>query len=219
MDHCSHKRQELGASVFHSTQRRALVMVLVINLAMVIVEFCAGILANYSALQADAVDMLGDALVYAFSLGAVSRGAPWEAASALAKGLPFPGFFVFIVMEIISKLAYGAPPSRCLVLGFGAIPLIANLVRLALLWSFRSLNINTESTLGFSRNVVAADIDVLGGADGVALTGRGWPDIPTGSAIEPRFLMSAVGAVTEAWPAWAATTTRERGGDDATHRG
>lgn len=63
MDHCcSHKRQELETLALHSAQRRVLVAVLIINLAMFLIEFGAGIVARSSALQADAVDMLGDAI-------------------------------------------------------------------------------------------------------------------------------------------------------------
>lgn len=45
-----------------------------VNLAMFFIEFGAGIVARSSALQADAVDMLGDAIVYGLSLWAVNRG-------------------------------------------------------------------------------------------------------------------------------------------------
>ncbi|WP_251271796.1 cation transporter, partial [Enterobacter hormaechei] len=76
--------------------------VLIINLAMFFIEFAAGIVAGSSALQADAVDMLGDAIVYGLSLWAVNRGARWEAGAALAKGLLILAFFVFIVVEVVS---------------------------------------------------------------------------------------------------------------------
>ena len=63
MDHCCGQRQELEALALHSAQRRVLVAVLVINLVMFLIEFRAGIVARSSTLQADAVDMLGDAIV------------------------------------------------------------------------------------------------------------------------------------------------------------
>lgn len=203
---CGHKRQELEALALHSAQRRVLVAVLIINLAMFFIEFGAGIVARSSALQADAVDMLGDAIVYGLSLWAVNRGTRWEAGAALAKGLLILAFFVFIVVEVISKLIHGVPPSSGLMLGFGTIALVANLVCLALLWRFRALNINMKSTFECSRNDVAANIGVLVAAGGVALTGSGWPDIVAGAVIALLFLKSALGLIGEAWPAWCAPT-------------
>lgn len=205
MDHCcGQKRQELQNLAFHSAQRRVLVAVLVINLAMFFIEFGAGLVAHSSALQADAVDMLGDAIVYGLSLWAVNRGARWEAGAALAKGLLILGFFGFIVVEVANKLVHGVPPSSSLMLSFGALALMANLVCLALLWRFRRLNINMKSTFECSRNDVAANVGVLVAAGGVALTGRGWPDIVAGAVIALLFLKSAVGVISEAWPAWRA---------------
>ncbi len=205
MDHCcGHKRRELEALAPHSAQRRVLVAVLIINLAMFFIEFGAGIVARSSALQADAVDMLGDAIVYGLSLRAVNRGARWEAGAALAKGLFILAFFVFIVVEVVSKLVHGVPPSSGLMLGFGALAVAANLVCLALLWRFRALNINMKSTFECSRNDVAANIGVLVAAGGVALIGSGWPDLAAGAVIALLFLKSALGVIGEAWPAWRA---------------
>lgn len=67
-------------------QRRVLQVVLWINVAMFLVEFISGILANSTALLADSVDMLGDAIVYGFSLYVVTRGTLWQARTALLKG-------------------------------------------------------------------------------------------------------------------------------------
>ncbi|WDM61829.1 cation transporter [Stenotrophomonas forensis] len=205
---CGHKRQELEALALHTAQRRVLVAVLLINLAMFFIEFGAGIVAHSSALQADAVDMLGDAIVYGLSLWAVSRGARWEACAALAKGLLILAFFFFIVVEVASKLVHGVPPSSGLMLRFGAIALVANLICLALLWRFRALNINMKSTFECSRNDVAANIGVLVAAGGVAVTGSGWPDIAAGAVIALLFLKSAVGVIGEAWPTWRAAAKR-----------
>src|SRR5437867_3831556 len=64
-------------------QRKILEIVLWVNLGMFLAEFVAGLLAHSTALLADSVDMLGDAIVYAFSLYAVARGAVWQARAAV----------------------------------------------------------------------------------------------------------------------------------------
>lgn len=203
MDHCcQHKRQELEQLALHGAQRRTLVIVLLINLAMFLVEFAAGLAAHSSALQADAVDMLADAAVYGLSLWAINRGQRWEAGAALAKGLLIIGFFVLIVVQMLDKLAHGVSPSSTLMLAFGALALLANVGCLALLWPFRALNINMKSTFECSRNDVAANLGVLVAGAGVALTGRGWLDLVVGTAIAALFLRSAITVTGQAWAAW-----------------
>jgi Co/Zn/Cd efflux system component len=79
-------------------QRRVLQVVLWINTGMFLAEFCAGFLAHSTALLADSVDMLGDAIVYGFSLYAVARGGVWQARSALLKGLVMAAFGVAVLV-------------------------------------------------------------------------------------------------------------------------
>src|SRR5215470_20033721 len=69
-------------------QRRVLSIVLLINVAMFVVEFGAGLIAHSTSLLADSFDMIGDAIVYGFSLYVVARGSVWQARGALLKGLP-----------------------------------------------------------------------------------------------------------------------------------
>lgn len=203
-DCCDCKGQELAALALRADQRRVLIVVLAINAAMFFIEFGAGLLARSSALQADAVDMLGDALVYGVSLFALTRSARWQAGAAVAKGVVILGFFVAIAIATAFKIRDGVPPSSPLMLGFGAMALAANLACLRLLWRFRALNINMRSTFECSRNDVIANVGVLLAAGGVALTGSGWPDIVVGAAIATLFLRSALRVLSEAWPqVWA----------------
>ena len=66
-------------------QRRVFRLVLWINATMFLVEAVAGILSNSTALLADSVDMLGDAIIYGFSLYVVGRGSVWQGRAALMK--------------------------------------------------------------------------------------------------------------------------------------
>jgi cation diffusion facilitator family transporter len=197
---CSSKGKEIAQLSLKADQRRVLLWVLAINAAMFVIEFSAGYIANSSALMADAVDMLGDAIVYVLSLFALHRGARWEAGAAMAKGLIILAFFVVIVVEIILKLRYGVPPSSDLMLVFGALALLANLTCLVLLWRFRKTNVNMSSTFECSRNDVMANVGVLAAAAGVAATQSAWPDILVGAAIAVLFLRSALRVLREAWP-------------------
>ena len=81
---CEDKACEVIA--LRETHSRVLWFVLAINAAMFVVEATAGVLASSTALLADSLDMLGDALVYGFSLFVLARSVRWQASAALAKG-------------------------------------------------------------------------------------------------------------------------------------
>lgn len=203
-DCCNKKGEALAKLAAQAEQRRVLIIVLVINAVMFLAEFSAGLVARSSALQADAVDMLGDAVVYGLSLFALGRGKRWEAGAALAKGGLILVFFAVIVIDIALKLVHGVPPSTHLMLILGSLALVANLTCLALLWRFRTLNVNMSSTFECSRNDVIANLGVLVAAGAVAWFGAGWPDIVVGLAIALLFLRSAIRVIRSAWPEFRA---------------
>lgn len=68
---------------------------LAINAALFVVEFGVGWVARSTALLGDSLDMLGDALVYAFSIWVLHRGAVWRARASYAKGVVQLGFGLF----------------------------------------------------------------------------------------------------------------------------
>lgn len=72
-DCCSRKGDTIAQFGRKTDQRRVLIAVMVINFVMFVAEFGGGVFARSSALMADSVDMLGDAVVYALSLYALSR--------------------------------------------------------------------------------------------------------------------------------------------------
>jgi Co/Zn/Cd efflux system component len=201
-DCCSKKGDTLARLAAKAEQRRVLIIVMFINLAMFVAEFSGGIIARSSALMADSVDMLGDAFVYALSLYALHRGARWEAGAAIVKGVIILLFGLAVIAEIGVKIVNGTPPSSSLMLSFGGLAMVANLICLAMLWRFRRINVNMSSTFECSRNDVAANLGVLVAAALVAVTGAAWPDIAVGGIIAFAFLWSAQRVLAEAIPAW-----------------
>jgi Co/Zn/Cd efflux system component len=179
----------------HQRQRGVLRVVLAINVAMFLVEAVAGLLAGSTALLADSADMLGDALVYGFSLYVIARGAPWEARAALLKATVMAAFGAGVLVQVGAKLARGLTPDADVMAGIGLLALAANASVLAFLWRHRADDLNMRSVWLCSRNDVIANAGVLLAAGGVALTGSGWPDIAVGLAIAALFVLSAVDVV------------------------
>jgi Co/Zn/Cd efflux system component len=159
---------------------------------MFAVELTAGLLAGSVSLVADSLDMLGDALVYGFSLYVVARGKRMKAVSALFKGGIMAAFGLWVLGQAIYKLAVPQVPVFEAIGVVGALALAANSLCLVLLWRHRAEDINMRSVWFCSRNDIVANVSVLFAALGVWLTNSGWPDILVGLAIAALFLRSAM---------------------------
>ena len=189
MDQCC------AVSAVHGRQRRVLMIVLAVNLIMFAVEFAGGVLARSTALLADSADMLGDSIVYGFSLYVIARGPVWQARAALLKGGIMAVFGIGVLIEVTAKLASGITPGADLMSTVGLLALAANASVLAVLWRHRADDLNLRSVWLCSRNDVLANVGVLLAALGVALTDSPWPDVAVGLAIAALFMTSAVDVI------------------------
>jgi Co/Zn/Cd efflux system component len=179
-------------------QRRVLLVVLVVNTVMFVAEFGAGLVAHSTALLADSVDMLGDALVYGFSLYVIGRAPIWRARAALLKGAVMAAFAGVVLAEVGLKLSRGLVPTVEVMTGMGLLALAANAGVLLVLWRRRGDDINMRSAWLCSRNDVIANAAVLLAAGGVGLTGLAWPDIVVGLLIAALFCLSARAVIRDA---------------------
>lgn len=197
---CSKKGSDLERLAVHRAQRRVLIIVLALNALMFVVEFGAGLAAGSSALMVDAVDMLGDAVVYGLSLYALSRGDVWKARAAMFKGTFILLLGIGVIYQVGAKLLTGAPPVSSIMMWAGAAALVVNLTCLVLLWRFRRQDVNMSSTFECSRNDVAANVGVLVAAVAVSLTNSIWPDVIVGAIITFIFVRSALNVIHDAYP-------------------
>ncbi len=173
-------------------QSATLKLVLVINALMFVVEITAGLMAHSIALIADSLDMLGDALVYGFSLYVVAQGARMKAISALIKGGIMAAFGLFVFGQAVYRMLNPQVPVFETIGLIAMLALLANALSLLLLWKHRAEDINMHSVWLCSRNDIIANIAVMLAAVGVWVTGTGWPDIVVGLALAILFLRSAL---------------------------
>jgi Co/Zn/Cd efflux system component len=192
MDECCEVRE------IPRQQRRVLHVVLWINVAMFLTESIAGVVAHSTALFADSIDMLGDAIVYGFSLYVIGRGGVWLARAALLKGIVMAVFGIGVLGQVALKIAQGLTPTVEVMGAVGTLALVANLACLTLLWRRRADDINMRSAWICSRNDVIGNGAVLVAAGAVAVTGSPWPDIVIGLLVAAVFGRSAVQVVREA---------------------
>ena len=183
-------------------RRRVLWTVLAINAALFMGEFTAGWWADSSALQADSLDSLGDAGVYALSLAVVGASLRQRNGAAVLKGVLQGLFGLLVLAEVVRRLLAGAEPLAPLMAGVAALALLANLACFRLLIRFRGDDLNMRSVWLCSRNDLASNAGVIAAAGVVALTGRAWPDAVVGTLVALLFLHTSWQVLREAWPGW-----------------
>jgi cation diffusion facilitator family transporter len=191
---------ECGSDLEHATrqERRILIIVLLINAGMFVAEFSAGLVSGSTALLADSLDMLADALIYALGLFALGRARHWRARTALTSGILQLLLGLGVATEAIWKtVADGLPDAATMGL-FGAIALLANTVCFLLLARFRDGDINLRATWVCSRNDMIGNVGVLIAAALVVSTGSSLPDTVIGLGIAAVVIHSAWRIVTEA---------------------
>jgi len=197
MDECCADKS-LALTRLRERQTATLRVVLFLNAGMFGVEFAAGLLAGSMALLADSLDMLGDALVYGFSLYVVNRSAVWKARVALAKASVMGLFGIAVLGQLVLKLIHPQVPLFETMGVVGALALIVNGLCFGLLWRHRAEDINMRSVWLCSRNDVIANVSVLLAALAVWQLQSSWPDILVGALICVVFLRSAFAVAREA---------------------
>ncbi|WP_456416007.1 cation transporter [Thiolapillus sp.] len=179
-------------------QRGTLRIVLGINAIMFLVIIVAALYGNSTALLADSLDNLGDALTYGLSLFAVSRGATVKARVALFKG----GLIFLAACAVAAQIAYKLfVPSIPVfeIMGmFSLLALAANSLCLYLLWRHRHEDVNMSSVWECSRNDIASNLSVFVAAGAVWLTGSGWPDILVALGLVGLLMRSAIRVISSA---------------------
>ena len=172
---------EAGANNNDPIWRRILWIALGLNAIMFGVEIVAGIAADSRALQADALDFLGDAANYAISLGVAGMALVWRARAALVKAATMLAFGLWVLGSAIWGFFVGASPDPGTMGAIGSLALAVNLAVAAMLFRYRSGDANMRSVWICSRNDAIGNIAVLAAAIGVFGTGRAWPDLVVAS--------------------------------------
>ena len=191
MDSCCQDNAHVMEAL-RTRQAKTLWIVLGINGGMFGLEMVIGLLAGSTALLADSLDMLGDALVYGFSLYVVGRSARWRAGAALMKGIIMAAFGLLVLSQVGYHLILPEVPDFRLMGITGVLALTANVTCLLLLMRHRNDDLNMRSTWLCSRNDIIANLGIVVAAAAVFATGSMWPDLAVGLLITVVFMRTAV---------------------------
>jgi Co/Zn/Cd efflux system component len=161
-------------------QQRALLAVLVLNALLFVGLGAGGILADSSALLANAVDNGTDSVVYLISFLAVGRALAWKKGAARVSGILLLTFAVGVLLDVGRRWWVGAEPVGWTMMGLALIAAVINLVCLMLLKRVRTDDVNMEAAETFSLNDFAANGGILVAGGLVMWLDQAWPDLVVG---------------------------------------
>ena len=171
--------------------RRALTIVVVLNLGFGICELVGGFLADSQALKADSLDFLGDGSISLIGLLALAWSAQARAKVALTQGLFLGTLGVGVIVFAIWRAFNAKVPEAGLMGSIGVVALAVNVTAAMVLSRFRRGDAAVNAVWLFSRNDAIANLAVIFAACLVAWTGRAWADLTVAGVIALLFLHSA----------------------------
>ena len=176
-DQCCAGAGGSGTTLDDPRWRRILWIALGLNAAMFAIEGIAGFYAGSRALQADALDFIGDAANYAISLSVAGMALVWRARTALVKGVTILLFGLGVLGWAIWGLIHGSHPEPHAMSAIGALALAVNVGVAVLLYRYRTGDANMRSVWICSRNDAINNCLVIGAGFAVLWTGSGLPDL------------------------------------------
>ncbi|MBN8555439.1 MAG: cation transporter [Deltaproteobacteria bacterium] len=174
---------EISPTSDDRSQRRTLLILLLINGMMFLIEIFSGLLADSMGLISDSLDMLADTLVYSISLYAVGRAVALKRRAASLSGWFQMLLAAAAVVEVVRRFIYGSEPQSGFMIGISALALAANLFCLWLIAKHRHGEVHMKASWIFSTNDVLANIGVILAGLIVTFTGSRYPDLVVGSVI------------------------------------
>lgn len=178
--------------------RRALWIVVILNVGYGVIEMIGGFLAGSQALKADALDFLGDGLITFLGLLAIGWSLAWRARSALIQGV-FLGLLGFSVLGTTIWRAFTqTTPDASLMGSLGFIALVVNVLAVLPLLRFRKGDANMRAVWMFSRNDAIGNVAVVIAAILVAVLASPLPDLIVAFGIAGLFIHSSISIIRDA---------------------
>lgn len=171
--------------------RRALWLVVFLNLGTGVAETVVGFLAGSQSLKADALDFLGDGSITLLALLATRWGPVWRSRMAAAQGLFLALLGIGVLLSTAYRVLVANQPEAGPMGVMALVGLAANVASAWVLLPHRAGDANVRAVWLFSRNDALSNLAVLAAAGLVALTGTRWPDLAVAVVVAGLFLHSA----------------------------
>lgn len=178
--------------------RRALWIVVLLNIGYGLVETIGGFLADSQALKADALDFLGDGSITFLGLLAIGWSLKWRARSALIQGVFLGAMGVAVLANTAYRVLVLSTPEAGLMGILGFIALVINVVAASVLLPHRTGDANVRAVWLFSRNDALGNLAVVIAAGLVFWAETPWPDLIAAGIIAIVFLQSSWSIIKDA---------------------
>ncbi|MBM9595138.1 cation transporter [Roseitranquillus sediminis] len=178
--------------------RRALWIVILLNVGYGVIEMFGGFISGSQALKADALDFLGDGLITFLGVLAIGWSLVWRARSALIQGLFLGALGLGVLANTAYRVLVQQQPEAELMGLFAVIALVVNVVAVLPLLPHRTGDANVRAVWLFSRNDAIGNAAVVLAAGLVAWTGTAWPDLVVAAVIAGLFLQSSWSIIRDA---------------------
>ncbi|MZR12875.1 cation transporter [Maritimibacter sp. DP07] len=187
-----------GAAYQDPAYRRALWIVVLLNVGYGVVEMVGGFIAGSQAVKADALDFIGDGLITFLGLLAIGWSLAWRARSALIQGIFLGLLGLGVFATTLWRMFTQAPPDAGLMGLLGLVALVVNVLAVLPLMPFRKGDANMRAVWLFSRNDAIGNAAVVVAAGLVAWLGSAWPDLIVAFGIAGLFLHSSWSIIRDA---------------------
>jgi Co/Zn/Cd efflux system component len=178
---------------------RVLWLVIAINAGMFVVEMGAGQFAGSQALQADALDFLGDTLTYGLSLAVIGGSVEVRSRAALIKGVSLSVMGAWVLGSTLYHVLVLGMPRAEIMGAIGLLALAANLGSVLLLLRYKDGDANVRSVWLCSRNDAVGNVAVMIASLAVWGTASAWPDLLVAGVMAAVFLTSSSQILKQAW--------------------
>ena len=186
--------------------KRILWFVILINATMFLVEMSAGKLAGSQALQADALDFLGDAFTYGLSLAVIGMSLKIRSMAALFKGLSLLLMGLWVFGSTFYQFFVLGVPEAEIMGAIGFLALAANMASVLLLMRYKDGDANVRSVWLCSRNDAIGNVAVMVASAAVWLTATAWPGLIVAIVMAGLFLRSSQLILVQAWQEYRSGT-------------
>jgi cation diffusion facilitator family transporter len=182
-----------------SKYKKALWIVLILNLSMFFVEIVMGVKSGSTSLLSDSLDFLGDSANYLISLIVLPMALSYRAKASMVKGLTMGGFGLFILMTTIYRVFYGEMPSYSEMSIVGFLALLVNVSAVLILLKFRDGDSNVRSVWVCSRNDAIGNVAVILAGMAVYFFQSKYPDLIVAFVLAFLALQASQEIIKRAW--------------------
>lgn len=178
--------------------KRALWIVVLLNVGYGVIEIFGSFLSGSQALQADALDFVGDGLISFLGLIAVGWGLAARTKAALLQGVFLGLLGLGVIGSTLYRVFVEHEPETLLMGGFAVVAFIVNVAAALVLLPHRKGDANMRAVWLFSRNDAIGNLAVVVAAVLVWALSSSWPDLLVAFAVAGLFLQSAWSIIRDA---------------------